>query len=76
MPVIGRLDGQVEDVLINPVSKRRRAETPDAETARGPKKLTRTPPAPDSKSPEARRDDSAAETGPARLKEDLPVWML
>lgn len=66
MPVIGRLDEQVEDVLIRPLSERSR----DGE------KLTRRPPREDSKSPEAGRDDPPAGDDAARPKEDLPVWML
>ncbi len=76
MPVIGRLDEQVEDVLIRPVSERPRAETPDATTTRGGDKLTRTPPPEDSKSPEAGRGDAPAAEGDARTQTDLPVWML
>ena len=68
MPVIGRLDGQVEEVIIKPISERRREEAPPTPTGE-------TPPAP---SPPAERapaqtphpDESSAEA------DELPVWLL
>ena len=76
MSVIGRLDEQVEDVLIRPVSERPRAQTPDATPPRQGEKLTRRPPPEDSKSPEAAGDGPPAGDDDAHPKEDLPVWML
>lgn len=67
MSVIGRLDGQVEEVLINPAGRRRADEGDDAPPA---------PPAP----PEPAE---AARTGPHERRRDgrdgvaeLPVWLL
>jgi hypothetical protein len=65
MPVIGRLDGQVDEVIIKPISERRRGEdAPDADDA------TDTPhdtPAP-THTPSV--PESSADTG------ELPVWLL
>jgi hypothetical protein len=64
MPVIGRLDEQVEDVLISPVSKRRRDERPlqkEEDPAERPDDTpAQTPP----------QDESSANSG------GLPVWLL
>jgi hypothetical protein len=64
MPVIGRLDGQVEDVLIKPVSRRGRGEeeeTPAPEKEETPDHTpSQTPPV----------DESSANT------DELPVWLL
>lgn len=66
MTVIGRLDKQVDDVLIRPLSKRPHAGE-DSRT--GGEQFTRTPPPEDSKSTEAESDAPAA-------REELPVWLL
>jgi hypothetical protein len=66
MPVIGRLDGQVEEVIISPVSRRQREDDPPPST-----KNEETPDPPDrtpSQTPDA--DESSADTG------ELPVWLL
>jgi hypothetical protein len=69
MPVIGRLDGQVDEVIIKPISERRRGElTPADETTdtqpdtpAPPQTITnQTPPS----------DESSAEA------DELPVWLL
>ena len=63
MSVIGRLDEQVHDVLISPVSKRRRGgdeREPPPEAVPTPK--------------EAPRERSEDENRPRR--EELPVWLL
>ncbi|HZT59231.1 MAG TPA: hypothetical protein VFA21_11455 [Pyrinomonadaceae bacterium] len=64
MPVIGRLDEQVDGVLISPVSKRRRDEQPSRKdedsTARPDDAPTQTP----------TKDESSANAG------ELPVWLL
>ncbi|HST53779.1 MAG TPA: hypothetical protein VLJ61_17355 [Pyrinomonadaceae bacterium] len=65
MPVIGRLDEQVEDVLISPVSKRRRED--DQQPGRD-------------EEPTARRDDAPTQT-PSKNESsanagELPVWLL
>jgi hypothetical protein len=64
MPVIGRLDDQVEAVLINPV---RRRPTPD-EAER------EQPPAPAPVSGEPDRADPPAEKREAESA--LPIWLL
>ena len=68
MPVIGRLDGQVEEVIIEPISKRRREEGP-------PTPAGETPPAPSAPPEHAptqtpHPDESSAEA------DELPVWLL
>jgi hypothetical protein len=62
MPVIGRLDGQVDEVIIKPISKRRRdEETPDEEKPeRAPSPETHTP------TPNQSSTD----------RDELPVWLL
>jgi hypothetical protein len=64
MPVIGRLDEQVDDILISPVSKRRRGEQPlqkeEDPAARLDDTPAQTPP----------KDESSANSG------ELPVWLL
>ena len=61
MPIIGRLDKQVDDVLIAPVSKRRRDDEQTPEQTEEPDAtLTQTPPA----------DESSVKT------DELPVWLL
>ena len=69
MPVIGRLDGQVDDVLISPVSRRRRDGEPppvteNEETPEPSGPPGRTP----SQTPDA--DESSANA------DELPVWLL
>jgi hypothetical protein len=60
MPVIGRLDGQVEEVIIKPISERRREEEPPA------------PPPPPERAPAQtpHPNESSAEA------DELPVWLL
>ncbi len=69
MPVIGRLDGQVDEVIIKPISERRREESPP------------TPP----KGEEAPRPSDPPEHAPAQTPhpdessaepDELPVWLL
>jgi hypothetical protein len=62
MPVIGRLDGQVDEVIIKPISKRRRdEEPPDEETPeQSPSPTTHTP----------THNQSSAD------RDELPVWLL
>jgi hypothetical protein len=71
MPVIGRLDGQVDEVIIKPISERRRGEeTPaDADEATG---AQQAPPAPQLPPPTHTQttDESSADT------DELPVWLL
>jgi len=61
MSVIGRLDKQVDEILINPLSKRRRddEEPPTPPT-----------PEPDPPSEPANKDETSAED------DELPVWLL
>ena len=62
MPVIGRLDGQVDEVIIKPISRRPR----DAEEE------THAPPQPppDTSSQTPPPNESSAKT------DELPVWLL
>ena len=67
MPVIGRLDGQVDEVIIKPISERRRdtEETPaDPEDKETPER----PPSAQPHTPHA--NESSAEP------DELPVWLL
>jgi len=69
MPVIGRLDGQVDDVLISPISRRKREEPPppvtrNEETPEPSDTPDRTP----SQTPDV--DESSANA------DELPVWLL
>ncbi|HEX8283621.1 MAG TPA: hypothetical protein VF588_09710 [Pyrinomonadaceae bacterium] len=68
MPVIGRLDGQVEEVIIKPISERR----PEAEEPPAPPQSRDTPPAPAERAPSQtpQVDESSADA------DELPVWLL
>ena len=67
MPVIGRLDGQVDEVIIKPISEQRREEEPPPEAERAPE-----PPRPPERAPSQtlHPDESSAEA------DELPVWLL
>jgi hypothetical protein len=69
MPVIGRLDGQVEEVIISPISRRRRDEEPSPvptnEERPGPSDSSDRAP---SQTPDV--DESSANA------DELPVWLL
>jgi hypothetical protein len=70
MPVIGRLDKQVEEVLINPAGRRRDDPTPPRdEQTRPPAGRTHTPgdPAPPPDDPQA---------PPDRPSDELPAHLL
>ena len=69
MPVIGRLDGQVEEVIIKPISERRREEEPPA---RAPGTEAPQPPEPAERAPAQtpQLDESSANA------DELPVWLL
>ena len=71
MPVIGRLDRQVEDVIISPVSKRRRDEAPRADAGETDDRQPE-PPAPEAPPPTHTppAGESSARSG------ELPVWLL
>ena len=62
MPVIGRLDEQVHDVLISPVSKRRRGEG--------------QPPPPDEPEPREETPQKPSEDESRARPDELPVWLL
>jgi hypothetical protein len=80
MPVIGRLDSQVNDVLIEPVGKRRDRDERDPRTTTDAARPTATG--------EAAREDARGVSGKARddsddprddvrsRDEQLPVWLL
>ena len=63
MPVIGRLDGQVDEVLIKPLERGRDREPADAPAGDAP----RLPPEPADEPP-------GGET--SRAPGELPVWLL
>ena len=69
MPVIGRLDGQVDEVIISPISRRPREEEPSPvpknEETPGPSDPPACPP---SQTPNV--DESSANA------DELPVWLL
>jgi hypothetical protein len=81
MPVIGRLNEQVNDVLIEPIGKRRtRAES---EPARAPSNDSRRNVNEDARGNGTRRSDdekirARVEDGNVRVRDDeqLPVWLL
>jgi hypothetical protein len=64
MPVIGRLDGQVDEVIISPISKRRRDEEPPTPDEAAPEPL----PSPKTQTPAP--VESSAE------RDELPVRLL
>jgi hypothetical protein len=70
MPVIGRLDDQVDAVLISPVGRRNRPEADerDAQTAQDEGAVT------DAASPAGKSDEQSADK--PRTRETLPVWLL
>ena len=71
MPVIGRLDGQVDEVIIKPISERGRGEDPPAE-ADDATRAQRTPHAPTTPAPTQTPADSESSAD----KDELPVWLL
>jgi hypothetical protein len=69
MPVIGRLDGQVDEVIIKPVSERRREEA-----AHAPREGEQAPSPPD---PPDGAPVQTPHTGESSAEADeLPVWLL
>ncbi|HEX5709313.1 MAG TPA: hypothetical protein VFX96_18575 [Pyrinomonadaceae bacterium] len=77
MPVIGRLDEQVDEVLIRPASRRGRARTSGESAGQtGDEELTRPPTPEDSKSPAPPSDDDTPEGVDEDAREELPVWLL
>ena len=62
MPIIGRLDGQVDEVIIKPIYERRRGEEPPGEETPEP-----TPP-PETHTPTPNQSSDKPDT--------LPVWLL
>jgi len=74
VPVIGRLDGQVEEILIKPVGGRGRA---DEETAPAPGEVPerRAPPATPATAGDE-RTQTPREDRRARRANPLPVWLL
>ena len=67
MPVIGRLDGQVDEVIIEPISRRRRDEA-EAPAERERRETPERAPAAQPQTPDA--DESSAGA------DELPVWLL
>lgn len=69
MPVIGRLDGQVDEVIIKPISGRRREEEPPTppQAERAPAPLSPPEGAP-AQTPHPGESSAGAD--------ELPVWLL
>ena len=69
MPVIGRLDGQVDEVIISPVSRRWREDDSPPPTKN---EETRGPSGPPDRAPSQTPDvdESSADA------DELPVWLL
>ena len=69
MPVIGRLDGQVDEVIISPISRRRREEEPPPaqknEETSGP-----------SDAPGHAPSQTPTEGESSANAHELPVWLL
>jgi hypothetical protein len=63
MPVIGRLDGQVDEQIIKPISNRRRDEE-------------RTPVGEKDEAPPATQTQTPAERESSAKSDELPVWLL
>ena len=70
MPVIGRLDKQVGEVLIDPIGRRKRPRD-EGDAPRTP--AATRPHANEPTDDHERRDDEAR---PRRDEEALPVWLL
>ena len=69
MPVIGRLDGQVDEVIISPISRRRREEeSPPAQRNED----TSEPSAPADRAP----SQTPTEGESSADADELPVWLL
>jgi hypothetical protein len=64
MPVIGRLDRQVNDVLIEPLDRKRTRDAHD------------TPAPPDDAPPDKTDRESPRDEHRRRDDEQLPVWLL
>ena len=69
MPVIGRLDGQVDEVIISPISRRPRGEEPppDSKNEETPEPSDSPVPAPSQTPPTGESSANA---------DELPVWLL
>lgn len=66
MSVIGRLDEQVEAVLIRPLSERRVRDAPARDEGE-----TKTPAMPDERAATGAMEDKSKD-----VKRELPVWLL
>ena len=71
MPVIGRLDGQVDEVIIKPISDRRRGEEAPADAD----ETTDEPQAPPPPRPTITNQPPTSDESSAGADE-LPVWLL
>lgn len=69
MPVIGRLDGQVDEVIISPISRRRGEDGPPPT----PQNEETTEP-PDAPEPAPSQTPPAVES--SADADELPVWLL
>ena len=69
MPVIGRLDGQVDEVIISPISRRRREDEPPP--------VTKNEETPEPSDPPDRTPSQTPNKGESSANADeLPVWLL
>jgi hypothetical protein len=73
MSVIGRLDEQVDDVLIAPLNKRTRQHSAPGTTQAEPVKDSAEAPSP-AETPAATDDRITGDV--ARGRDELPVWLL
>ena len=69
MPVIGRLDGQVEEVIISPISRGGRGEEPSPSDKNAE---TPAPPDPPERAPSQTPPPVESSANP----DELPVWLL
>ena len=70
MPVIGRLDKQVGEVLIDPVGRRNRPHD-EGDAPNAP-----APPRPHANEPTDEKESRDEEARPRRDDASLPVWLL
>jgi hypothetical protein len=71
MPVIGRLDGQVDEVIIGPISDRRRGEDAPADAGDAP---DAPHDAPEPQTPPPTHTQTTGES--SADTDELPVWLL
>ena len=75
MPVIGRLDGQVDELIIKPISERRRGEEPPAPDDEDAPDKNAPEPLPPPETQTLTTQTPATNQSSAERNE-LPVWLL